>query len=186
MFQFFEFFFRQDFSLAEQMEGFSHGYDNTNVITWRLGGADSEEKTYLATTDAPLVHIIDPETLGVKEQVQYDIFSWCLVICLQYMPPFPEELTLGSSSHWRREIGTNNSINFHINQNIFFQLHFHLLRFGSNLEDKKEIAKFKVDYLSLIHMISNSKNYAVVIWYPVTMNMMDMPGELFCTFISLF
>ena len=101
------------------------------------------------------------------------------------MPPFPEELTLGSSSHWRREIGTNNSINFHINQNIFFQLHFHLLRFGSNLEDKKEIAKFKVDYLSLIHMISNSKNYAVVIWYPVTMNMMDMPGKLFYNFSSL-
>ena len=93
------------------------------------------------------------------------------------MPPFPAELTLGSSSHWRREIGTNNSINFHINQNIFFQLHFHLLRFGSNLDDKEEIAKFPVDYLSLIHMISNSKNYAVVIWYPVTMNMMDMPGQ---------
>ena len=95
------------------------------------------------------------------------------------MPPFPAELTLGSSSHWRREIGTNNSINFHINQNIFFQLHFHLLRFGSNLDDKEEIAKFPVDYLSLIHMISNSKNYAVVIWYPVTMNMMDMPGQFY-------
>ena len=52
------------------MEGFSHGYDNTNVITWRLGGAHSEEKTYLATTDAPLINIIDPETLGVKEQVR--------------------------------------------------------------------------------------------------------------------
>ena len=63
----------QDFTLAEQMEGFSHGYDNTNVITWRLGGAESEERTYLATTDAPLVNIIDPETLGVKEQVQYTI-----------------------------------------------------------------------------------------------------------------
>ena len=53
------------------MEGFSHGYDNTNVITWRLGGPESEERTYLATTDAPLINIIDPETLGVKEQVQY-------------------------------------------------------------------------------------------------------------------
>ena len=63
----------QDFTLAEQIEGFSHGYDNTNVITWRLGAADSEERTYLATTDAPLINIIDPDTLGVKEQVQYII-----------------------------------------------------------------------------------------------------------------
>ena len=62
--------FHQDFSIMEQIEGFSHGYDNTNVITWRLGGPDSEEKTYMATTDAPLVNIIDPETLGVKEQVE--------------------------------------------------------------------------------------------------------------------
>ena len=59
----------QDFTISEQIEGFSNGFDNTNVITWRLGGVDSAEKTYLASTDAPLLNIFDPETLGVKEQV---------------------------------------------------------------------------------------------------------------------
>ena len=95
------------------------------------------------------------------------------------MPPITEGLTLSSSSHWRREIGTDNSINFHINQNLLtFKKHFILYRFGATLEDKQEIGRFPVDFLSMIHMISNSKNYAVVIWYPVTMDISNMPGDL--------
>ena len=34
-------------------------YDNTNVLLWRLGAGDTNA-TYIATTDFPLVNIIDP------------------------------------------------------------------------------------------------------------------------------
>ena len=53
-----------DWSLAEQMQGMLNWYDNTNVLLWRLGAGDTNA-TYIATTDFPLVNIIDPDTLAV-------------------------------------------------------------------------------------------------------------------------
>ena len=44
----------------EQMQGML----NTNVLLWRLGAGDTNA-TYIATTDFPLVNIIDPDTLAV-------------------------------------------------------------------------------------------------------------------------
>ena len=54
-----------DWSLTEMMEGFINNYDNTNVLLWRLGPEDPKNATYIATTDFPLVNIIDPDTLAV-------------------------------------------------------------------------------------------------------------------------
>ena len=53
-----------DWSVAEQMQGMLNWYDNTNVLLWRLGAGDTNA-TYIATTDFPLVNIIDPDTLAV-------------------------------------------------------------------------------------------------------------------------
>ena len=44
----------------EQMQGML----NTKVLLWRLGAGDTNA-TYIATTDFPLVNIIDPDTLAV-------------------------------------------------------------------------------------------------------------------------
>ena len=84
-----------------------------------------------------------------------------------------------SSSHWRREIGSDNSLNFHQKIEDFLNpLHpivFHLYRYGKTIFEEEEIAKFHVDYASYIHMVSNTPRYAVVILYPVTMNNMKLP-----------
>ena len=55
----------KDWSPVEIMEGFINMFDNTNVVVWRLGGEDRNNATYIATTDFPLVNIIDPDTLAV-------------------------------------------------------------------------------------------------------------------------
>ena len=42
------------------------------------------------------------------------------------------------------------------------------------MEDKTEIGRFPVDYVSYIHMISNTPQYAVIVMYPVSMNVWTM------------
>ena len=41
-------------------------YDNTNVWLWKLGAEDKPEGQYLAVTDWPQVHEVDPHTLTIK------------------------------------------------------------------------------------------------------------------------
>ena len=55
----------KDWTPVESVRGVANQYDNTNVILWRLGPEDVNNATYIATTDYPLVHFIDPETLAV-------------------------------------------------------------------------------------------------------------------------
>ena len=54
------------------MEGLSNGYDNTNVMLWKLGGANKKVGQYLAVTDYPYVHEVDPDTLAVKKMRMED------------------------------------------------------------------------------------------------------------------
>ena len=42
------------------------------------------------------------------------------------------------------------------------------------MEDKTEIGRFPVDYVSYIHTISNTPQYAVIVMYPVSMNVWTM------------
>ena len=79
-----------------------HLYDNTNVILWRLGPQDPEQATYIATTDYPLVNKIDPDSLAVTGS---------------HRPPITDGISMSSCSHWTREIGTDNSLNFHMMYN---------------------------------------------------------------------
>ena len=56
-----------DWSMSEQMVGIMNFYDNTNVWTWKLGPEDKpDEGQYLAVTDWPQVHEVDPHTLAIK------------------------------------------------------------------------------------------------------------------------
>ena len=56
-----------DWSMSEQMVGIMNFYDNTNVWTWKLGPEDKpDEGQYLAVTDWPQVHEVDPHTLTIK------------------------------------------------------------------------------------------------------------------------
>ena len=154
---------RGDFSMMEMIEGVMHGFDNTNVLLWRLGSETNG--TYIASTDYPLVHMIDPDNLGVLRQAT---------------SPLRDGLTLTSSSHWIREVGTDNSLNFAIIMNpLTMDLDFVLYRYGSTMEDREEVARFPAPWLSMIHMISTSEHYAVIIFYPVKMNMISAPCKYF-------
>ena len=86
-----------DWSMMEMAEGMANMYDNTNVLLWRLGSPANG--TYIATTDYPKVHYIDPDTLAVTG----------------VNTPNPiQGVSLQTASHWTREIGTDNSLNYHV------------------------------------------------------------------------
>ena len=159
----------EDFSMMEMMEGGMQGFDNTNVLLWRLGS--EANGTYIASTDYPLVNIIDPEDLGVLGQAT---------------PPLMEGVTMTSSSHWIREVGTDHSLNFGIVMNpLTLSQDFVLYRYGGTMEDRKEVARFPAPWLSMIHMISTSEHYAVIIFYPVKMNMISAPSKSITCYIYI-
>ena len=146
-----------DWSLTEMMAGFINNYDNTNVLLWRLGPEDPSNATYIATTDFPLVHMINPDTLAVTGQNK---------------PPISKGYSLQTASHWTREIGSDNSINYHLMMNPLNPLRpdFVLYRYGNSMDDMKEIGRFGIKHINYNHMISNTPNYAVIVIYPVIMN----------------
>ena len=116
-----------DWTPLELAEGFLNMYDNTNVILWRLGAADPNNATYIATTDYPLVNKIDPESLAVVGH---------------HRPPVTEGLSMSSCSHWTREIGTDNSLNFHLMFHpLTLKLDFVLYRYQNMVEEKQEIGR---------------------------------------------
>ena len=121
----------KDWSPLEIIEGFINAFDNTNVVVWRLGPEDRDNATYIATTDYPLVNKIDPDTLAVIGN---------------HKPPATatEGYSMSSCSHWTREIGTENSLNFHMMFNPLHPLHpldFVLYRYQNKVEEKQEIGR---------------------------------------------
>jgi len=145
-----------DWSMEEIMEGVINNYDNTNVILWRLGPEDKDKAQYIATTDYPLVNIIDPDTLAVTGQKR---------------PSILDGISMSSSSHWRRELGTDNSLNFHLMLNTTtLKPDLALYRYGDNVIFRELIGRFNIEYVSYIHMISVTPKYAVIVVYPVILN----------------
>ena len=145
-----------DWSLTEMMQGFINNFDNTNVLMWRLGPEDPSKATYIATTDFPLVHFINPDTLAVTGR---------------YTPPITHGYSLQTASHWTREIGSDSSLNYHLMYNpLTLRPDFVLYRYGSSMEEREEVGRFKIKHINYNHMISNTPNYAVIVIYPVAMN----------------
>merc|ERR1712088_32848 len=81
------------------MEGAINGFDNTNVMLWKLGPEDKSDGQYLAVTDYPYVHEIDPDTFSVKAK---------------YGLSMMEGISMSSSAHWRREVNKDSSPQFHL------------------------------------------------------------------------
>ena len=155
-----------DWSIAEDLELMSSLFDNTNVILWRLGAEDPTNATYIATTDYPLVHYINPFTMDVTGKHAFGLLGGHI----------DEGITMMTASHWRREVGSDNSLNFHFKYNpVTMKPDFVLYRFGRSIDEAEEVGRFEADYASYIHMMSNTPRYAVVVLYPVFMNLMKMP-----------
>ena len=108
----------------ELVEGLINGYDNTNVLVWKLGPEDKSIGEYIAATDYPLVHQMDMETLAVKGKAELNMIR--------------DGMSIGSCAHWRREVGSSNSLNYHIIMNpISLEMDFTLYRFKHSWEVSK-------------------------------------------------
>jgi len=150
----------EDWTILELFNVFQNLYDNTNVMLWKLGPEDSSVGQYLAVTDYPKVNLIDPKTLAVKDLLTID----------------PSEGTsMASCAHWRREVGKNTSLNFHVMYDFFSgNNNFVLYRFGNSIDDFEVVGKFPMPRQSVIHMFSITENYAIIPIYPVTMDISKM------------
>merc|ERR1719192_429683 len=62
---------------------------------------------------------------------------------------------------------------------------FALYRFHSTWEEREVVSKFEIPHTSVVHMFSNTENYAVVALYPVVMDMWSMPEHHMHPFESL-
>ena len=110
------------------LEGAVNGFDNTNVMLWKLGPADKNIGSYISVTDYPDVHEMDPDSLAVRHK-------WGL-------NQLTEGISLGSCAHWRREVGKDSSINFHMIYNpLTLKPDFVLYRFGNTYEVVKHFTR---------------------------------------------
>ena len=82
-------------------------------------------------------------------------------------------LTLGSTAHWRHEVGKTTSLNIFTVRTLT-GLYMELRRFGASLEEQSLVGRVQVPHNSMIHMVSVTTNYAVVVFYPVTLDYLDM------------
>merc|ERR1711971_711443 len=92
----------EDWSVGEMMDMMTNMYDNTNVMLWKLGPKDPSVGQYLAVTDFPQAHEIDPHTLAVKGKKTL---------------PVTDGISMASCAHWRREVGRDTSLQYHMLHN---------------------------------------------------------------------
>ena len=86
-----------------------------------------------------------------------------------------EGISMSSSAHWRREVNKDSSLQFHMIFNPFtMNVDFTLYRFHSTWEEREVVSKFPIPHSSVVHMFSNTKNYAVVVLYPVAVDFWSM------------
>jgi len=150
-----------DWSLAEDITANMNGNVNPNVAFHKLGPESDPEGVYIATTDIQTAVQFDPHTLEGMGELTLNAGG--------------VRLMLTSSAHWRREVGADTSLNFYISLSMLTnQYHLSLYRYGSTWNDRHQIAFFDIPYLSLIHQISNTPNYAVIMFYPVSIDIMEM------------
>merc|ERR1712172_239081 len=91
-----------------------------------------------------------------------------------------------SSTHWRREVGKDSSLQYHMLYNpITNKIDFTLFRFGSTWQDREVVGKFPLPFASVIHMFSVTENFAVVAVYPVSFDFMAMPTHNMHAFETL-
>jgi carotenoid cleavage dioxygenase-like enzyme len=82
-------------------------------------------------------------------------------------------ITLGSTAHWRHEVGKTTSLNIFTVRTLT-GLYLELRRFGASLEEQSLVGRVQVPHNSMIHMVSVTTNYAIVVFYPVTIDFQDM------------
>jgi len=130
---------------------FGTALDNTNPGLWRLGSP--EHPMYVATTDSPILTQFDISTLDTLELVKAD-------------------QAVSSCTHWMREPGTDNSINFMVKIG-WRGPYVEILRYRPENHDYNKpelISTFKTTRVSMIHSFSITENHLVMFFYPFTVD----------------
>ena len=86
-------FFLKPFTITSTKINIAFQFDNNNPGLWRMGG--TEDPMYLATTDFPYPQRFDINTLETLELLRPT-----------------SGFGMSGCTHWQREPGTDNSINF--------------------------------------------------------------------------
>ncbi len=135
-------------TLRERLAGalLSDPYDNTNVITERIGDS------YLAFTETPRWVEFDPETLMTERHVQYE---------------GDEPSGQISCAHMKRDPETGTLINLETEFGRPSQYHVHeLLDPGQ----RRHIASVSVDRPSYLHSFALTPSYAIITEFPFDVN----------------
>ena len=74
------------------------------------------------------------------------------------------------------QVGRQTSLQYHMIYNpLTMKPDFTLFRHFSTWQEREVVGKYAINHTSIIHMFSNTENYAVVALYPVIMDFMAMP-----------
>lgn len=140
-----------------------NGFDNTNPGLWRTGSPS--KPTYFATTDTPLV-------------TQFNISNLATLAILK--PDGEQPLT--GCTHWVREPGTENSINFVTRGSVMggkTSIEVQRLKPETDYSKPEIVATFPIDAVHMVHSFSITENHTVLFFYPLIMNMMSVFGAKF-------
>jgi carotenoid cleavage dioxygenase-like enzyme len=143
-------------------------YDNNNPGLWRIGPDNKEDGIYLGVTDTPV-------------PIRFNLSSLA-TLGMQYPPLLPLPVT--GCTHWMRELGTDNSINFQQKVGLTGGQYVEVHRYRP--EDQygapQVVATFVARKQSSIHSFSITQNFAIFFFYPVIIDGKKMWGANFHVF----
>ncbi len=130
-------------TLRERLAGLlDEPYDNTNIIVERVGDR------YLALTESPRAVVVDPETLGVVDDIQYD---------------GPEPAGQLACAHLKRDPATGTLFNVETEFGRTNRYHVHALDGG----ERRHVGSVETDEPAYMHSFALTPRYVVLTEFPL-------------------
>jgi len=134
-------------TLRERLRGLlTEPYDNTNIIVERVGDR------YLALTESPRAIVIDPSTLGVEGDIQYD---------------GPEPAGQLVCAHLKRDPATGTLFNVETEFGRTSTYHVHAV---SDDGGRRHIGSVETDAPAYMHSFALTPRYVVLTEFPLRVN----------------
>ena len=162
------------FGFFKKMKTLINGLDNMNInvypYTKVAGSNELKDRGYYALTDYWKIYEINATNLETMGQIQAKI------------PGTPGQTTIdflsfASTAHPLPEIGKTSSLAF-LTKMSFFPGEKHsvnLIRIKAT-DERENVASIPVDQLPYMHSFSVTKNYAILFFSPIYMNVMKVAG----------
>jgi len=134
-------------TLRERLKGlFTEPYDNTNIIVERVGGR------YLALTESPRATELDPNTLGVKGDIQYDGSDPAgQLVC----------------AHLKRDPATGTLFNIETEFGRTSTYHVHAI---SDDGSRQHLGSVETDAPAYMHSFALTPRYVILTEFPLRVN----------------